>query len=86
MQSFLDTADRNLILIFENSDSLNILTEFPMQIKSKLVCFVKRNSSVIHDDIPLKKQIAIAEFTHSSMAQLSLFISEVDNQCVLMKS
>ncbi|UJR10317.1 hypothetical protein I4U23_014523 [Adineta vaga] len=77
MESFLDKSDQNIILIFENSDSLNILTEFPLQIKSKLVCFVKRNSTIIYTDISLKKQIAIAEFTHSSMTQLSLFISEI---------
>ncbi len=77
IESFLDKSDRDLILIFENSDSLNILTEFPIPIKSKIICFIKRNETVIDNDIPLKKQLAIAEFTHASMTQLSLFISEV---------
>jgi hypothetical protein len=79
LESFLDKPDRSLILIFENTDSLNILTEFPTPIKSKIVCFVKRNATIIYNDVPLKKQIAIAEFTQSSMTQLSLFISEVDD-------
>jgi dynein heavy chain len=65
------------MLIFENSDSLNILTEFPNQFKSKLICFIKRNKSIINKDIPLKKQLTIAEFTQSSITQLSLFISEI---------
>ncbi|CAF4379328.1 unnamed protein product, partial [Adineta steineri] len=30
IESFLDKSDRNIIVIFENSDSLNILTEFPI--------------------------------------------------------
>ncbi|CAF3576543.1 unnamed protein product [Rotaria sordida] len=77
IESFFDKTDRNIILIFENSDSLNILTEFPIQLKSKIICFVKRNESIIEKDIPLKKQIAIAEFTSSSITQLSLFISEI---------
>ncbi|CAF3706752.1 unnamed protein product [Rotaria sordida] len=77
IESFFDKTDRNIILIFENSDSLNILTEFPIQFKSKIICFVKRNESIIEKDIPLKKQIAIAEFTSSSITQLSLFISEI---------
>lgn len=66
------------MLIFENSESLNILTEFPIRIKEKIICFVKRNESIIEKSIPLKKQIAIAEFTSASLTQLSLFISEVN--------
>ncbi|CAF3388923.1 unnamed protein product [Rotaria sp. Silwood1] len=77
IESFFDKPDRNIILIFENSDSLNLLTEFPIQLKSKIICFVKRNETIIEKDIPLKKQIAIAEFTSSSITQLSLFISEI---------
>lgn len=77
IDSFFDKSDRNIILIFENSDSLNILTEFPIQFKSKIICFVKRNEAIIENNVPLKKQIAIAEFTPSSITQLSLFISEV---------
>ncbi|CAF1144709.1 unnamed protein product, partial [Rotaria magnacalcarata] len=77
IESFFDKTNRNIILIFENSDSLNVLTEFPIHFKSKIVCFVKRNENIIEKDIPLKKQIAIAEFTSSSITQLSLFISEI---------
>ena len=77
IELFLDKTDRQLILIFENTDTLNILTEFPEQFKSKLICFIKLNDTIIEKTIPLKKQIMIAEFTQSSLTQLSLFISDV---------
>jgi hypothetical protein len=77
IDSFLDKSDRNIILIFENSDSLNILTEFPIQFKSKIICFVKRYETIIDKDIPLKKQLTIAEFTQSCITQLNIFVSEV---------
>ncbi len=77
IESFLDKPDRHFILIFENSDSLNILTEFPNEFKSKIICFIKRNEMIIEKDIPLKKQITIAEFTQSTITQLNLFISEI---------
>jgi len=65
------------MLIFDNTDSLNILTEFPKQFKSKLICFIKQNENIINKDISLKKQITIIEFTQSSITQLNLFISEI---------
>lgn len=86
LESFLDKSDRNIILIFENSDSLNLLTQFPIQFKSKIICFVKRYETIIEKDIPLNKQITIAEFTQSSITQLNIFISEVDLKFQLFKS
>lgn len=77
IESFLDKSDRQFILIFENSDTLNILPEFPEQLKSKIICFIKLNESIIDKNIPLKKQITIAEFTQSSLTQFSLFISDI---------
>jgi dynein heavy chain len=77
LEKFLDKSDRHLILIFENSDSLNILTEFPNQLKSKIICFIKQNETIIKKDIPLKKQLTIIEFTQSSIKQLTLFISDI---------
>jgi len=77
LEKFLDKSDRHLILIFENSDSLNILTEFPNQLKSKIICFIKQNETIIKKDIPLKKQLTIVEFTQSSIKQLTLFISDI---------
>ncbi len=41
------------MLIFDNTDSLNILTEFPKQFKSKLICFIKKNENIINKDIYL---------------------------------
>ena len=77
IETFLDKSDRNFILIFENSDTLNILSEFPNEFKSKLICFIKRNEGIIEKNIPLKKQITIAEFTPSSLTQFNLFIFEI---------
>jgi hypothetical protein len=78
IESFLDKSDRNIILIFENSDPINLLNEFPMQIKSKIICFVKRNEHIIDKHIPIQNQLTVAEFTQSSLTQLALFISQVD--------
>ena len=76
-EAFLDQPDHSRILVFENSDPLNLSNDFPLQIKSKLICFVKQNQSIVEKDIPIRKQLVIAEFTQTSMSQLALFISQV---------
>lgn len=77
IESFLEKSDREWILIFENTETLNILREFPQQFKSKLICFVKLNRTMVEKNIPLKKQMIITEFNQSSLKQLNLFISDV---------
>jgi hypothetical protein len=81
---FLDTSTSTRFLIVENADALNVANEFPLEIKTKLVCFVKRHATAIDRRLSMKKQLVIAEFTRTSLTQLALFINQVVFVCFLL--
>ena len=61
LESFFNGSSHNTVLIFENSDSLNILTKFPNQFKSKITLVYDKQNQVFEHNVAdkLNKQCCL---------------------------